>query len=683
MIGRLVLLSVLAVGWVSAQAYVPPYKKEVTADKEFLLKQKRVYQILYHLTQPEIKPDLYKEGQEYKIEVENYISKDAAKEFLHRLEHGFLPHDTIFSIFYKRHIEEATTVFRLFYYAKDFETFYKSALFCRNRLNHGLFGYAFYLAVMHRPDTEYIRLPPPYELVPHLFYNAELLEKAHHVKEFGKLEPKHSAGYDTYIINYNYSNYYLTDEYDYEQRLNYFTEDIGLNTYYFYYRNQFPFFLSSQELGWPKNYRGVEYIYGHHMLLNRYYLERLSNELGKIEDYDYDRPFYAGYWPSMTYPNGMHFPSRPWNSYFPKSKYHKIHESEEYETRISQAVDSGYVFSSEGKPIKFYSPEGLDILGSLLEGNVDSLNEQYYGSIDMLGRNILSFNLKPLTSEKIHPSALEHFVTSLRDPGFWRLCKKLMHFYYKYNMNQKPYKPEEIQFPELKIESVDIDKLTTYFDYFDATISNGLAVSSEQEAETYLIQARQYRLNHKPFNVRININAEKATKAVIHIFIGPKYNVHMKEYDYDERLHHFLELDSFLYDLSPGANAIVRNCHDFFFVDHDMEPSEVYYKKLLKAIETGEEFKYQKRIFAFPERLLLPKGRPEGMPFQFFVFVAPAQGEPFLFTSRGLGESLLDSRPFGYPLDRPIRELDFHGPNFFFKDVLIYHKQEFDPNVTN
>jgi hypothetical protein len=92
------------------------------------------------------------------------------------------------------------------------------------------------------------------------------------------------------------------------------------------------------------------------------------------------------------------------------------------------------------------------------------------------------------------------------------------------------------------------DKLITYFDYFDATISNGLAVSSEQEAESYLIQVRQYRLNHKPFNIYININADKATKASIKIFLGPKYNVHMKEIDFIEHYNEFFELDDFIYD---------------------------------------------------------------------------------------------------------------------------------------
>lgn len=109
--------------------------------------------------------------------------------------------------------------------------------------------------------------------------------------------------------------------------MNYFTEDIGLNNYYFFFRNQFPWFLNSDEIGAPKSWRGEEYIYGHKQLFNRYYLERLSNDLGKIEDFDWDRPFYPGFWPSLNYPNGLQFPSRNGDSYFPKYKYHKIHVS--------------------------------------------------------------------------------------------------------------------------------------------------------------------------------------------------------------------------------------------------------------------------------------------------------------------------------------------------------------------
>lgn len=131
------------------------------------------------------------------------------------------------------------------------------------------------------------------------------------------------TGYDTYIIPANYSGWYITYEHDQEYKLNYFTEDIGLNLYYFYFRQQYPFWLKSEEYQMPK-YRGEEYLYGHKQLMTRYYLERLSNNLGKIEEFDWYKEFYPGYYPTMTYHNGLPFPQRPYLSMFPYYKYKYI-----------------------------------------------------------------------------------------------------------------------------------------------------------------------------------------------------------------------------------------------------------------------------------------------------------------------------------------------------------------------
>ena len=79
-----------------------------------------------------------------------------------------------------------------------------------------------------------------------------------------------------------------------------------------------------------------------------------------------------------------------------------------------------------------YTPEGLNLLGNIIEGNADSVNKYYYGNIDMLTRNILGFNLNPMTSEKLHPSILEHDAASMRDPAFWRMYKRILHYYQQY-----------------------------------------------------------------------------------------------------------------------------------------------------------------------------------------------------------------------------------------------------------
>lgn len=135
-----------------------------------------------------------------------------------------------------------------------------------------------------------------------------------------RVDTKKSGGYDTYVIPANYSGWYMAREYDVEHKLNYFTEDIGLNNYYYYFRQDRPFWMKSDEFQLQK-YRGEEYLYGHKQLLIRYYLERLSNDIGKVEDFLWDKEFYTGYYPTMTSHNGLPLPQRPYFSKFPYYKY--------------------------------------------------------------------------------------------------------------------------------------------------------------------------------------------------------------------------------------------------------------------------------------------------------------------------------------------------------------------------
>ncbi|XP_068986396.1 hexamerin-like [Bombus flavifrons] len=676
MFPRLWLLGLLACSLVNAEYY-----NTKTADKDFLLKQKKVYNLLYHITQPaEINYTWYEEGQKWDIEanINLYSNPAAVKEFLYMYKNGMLPRGEVFSLYYPYLLKEMVALFRLFYYANDFETFYKTALWARNNINEGEYIIAFYNAVIRRQDTKFIQLPPPYELCPYLFFNSEVLQKSHHTSLFDLRET--SGEYKTYIFRANYSGWYMNREYYLENKLNYFMEDIGLNAYYFFFRQSFPFWMSSSEFGF-QDYRGAEYLYGHQQLMNRYYLERLTNELPNLEDFDWEKPFYAGYYPTMTYQNGLPFPQRPEWSNFPSYKYKYITDIKDKESRIMSAIDTGYVFGNGTTKYYIYNEDGLNILGNIIEGNEDSFNQQFYGSIDALGRKILGYNLEPSSKYKILPSALEIFSTSLRDPAFYRLYKRIVDLYYRYKMHQTPYNKDELIYPNLKIESFSIDKLITYFEQFDTTISNGLFMDAQKDDKLPLIKIRQPRLNHKPFNFHITINSDKAMKAAIRIFLGPKYSSHHRLYELPENLKYFYEIDNWILDLNAGLNKITRNSQECFFTINDQEPSEVFYSKLEASLYGDKTFNYYERIFGFPERLLLPKGKKEGMPFQLFLYVSPVSTE-YQFTSRIWGDYKFDKRPFGFPLDKPLDNFNYDGPNMLFKDILIYHKEEFDINIT-
>jgi hypothetical protein len=249
-------------------------------------------------------------------------------------------------------------------------------------------------------------------------------------------------------------------------------------------------------------------------------------------------------------------------------------------------------------------------------------------------------------------------------------------------MHQKPYNKDEIIYPELKIESFVVDKLITYFDQFDTSINNGLMIDNAEEAESTLIKIRQYRLNHKPFSFHLAINAEKPMKAAIRIFLGPKFDIHHKPLDLAESAKYFYEMDNWIVDLNAGANKIIRNSQDCSFVIPDPEPSEVFYKKVLKALDGSDTLSYTERVYGFPERLLLPKGKKEGMPFQIFVYVSPVEEEPFPYMSRVFGDGKFDKKVLGFPLDRPVLDFRYDGSNMMLKDIIIYHKDEMELNVT-
>lgn len=100
------------------------------------------------------------------------------------------------------------------------------------------------------------------------------------------------------------------------------------------------------------------------------------------------------------------------------------------ESRVSAAIDLGFIKDATGKTIDIYTPEGLNVLGNMIEGNADSCNPDFYGSIDYFARKILGYNLEQSSSYQILPSALELYSTSMRDPAFYRLYQRIIDFYY-------------------------------------------------------------------------------------------------------------------------------------------------------------------------------------------------------------------------------------------------------------
>ncbi|KAI5630687.1 hemocyanin, ig-like domain-containing protein [Phthorimaea operculella] len=629
-----VFAALVAIGLAS---FIPPkahHEVELKpVDAEFVARQKKVLSFFKHVEQFDHEEEWYKIGKEYDLEQnkENYTDKAVFELFYKLYKTGFMPKFEVFSIFDERMKEEAVALFHLFYFAKDFETFYKTACWARLHINEYMFMYSFYIAVFQREDTQGIVVPAPYEVYPEFFTNSEAMFKAYRIKmQDGFLDEK---------LAYHH--------------------------------------------GILKEKRGEAWYYYYQQLLARYYLERLSNGLGEIPDFSFYAPIKHGYTPFMS---TLYYPFIQRSDYYQIPMY-KFNEElqllDNYEKSFLSFLQRGH-FKAYNQEIDFKSSKAINFVGNFWQSNPDLFekteHEHYHRSYEVIARHLLS--AVPEYSEKhaIVPSALMFYQTSLRDPVFYQLYSKILKYFVEYKKWLEPYSHEKLNFPGVKINDVHVDKLVTYFDFFEYDITNGIYKSNEEiktDDTRYLV--RQPRLNHKPFTVSIDIKSEFEGEASFKIFLGPKYDGNGFPIGLENNWMNFVELDWFKYKLTKGENKVVRNSEDFFNFKEDSVPMTELYKYLDQGkVPKGmsEEFE------SMPSRLMLPKGTAGGFPYQLYVVVYPY--EPLAPEFKEYSSEIIDNKPFGYPFDRPIEhEYYFVQPNMYFEDVKVYFQGPFYPYQLN
>ncbi|XP_075980760.1 larval serum protein 1 gamma [Anticarsia gemmatalis] len=655
--------------------------KMKNVDADFKYRQLKVLSLFEHLNEHEQKlapSDWYLVAKEYSIEanLEHYTNTKAVKEFLTLYKTGFMPKYHEFSIFMERMRDEVISLFHVFYYAKDFETFYKTAAWAKLYLNEGQFLYAYHIAVVQRSDCEGIVIPAPYEMYPQYFFNKDILLSMYYKYVHGTETDNNYGvvkenGNTVFYANYSSSLSYPNDE----KRLSYFTEDIGFNAFYYYFHTELPFWWSADKFGVLKERRGEIYFDFYQQLLARYYMERLTNGLGEIPEFSWYLPFKTGYYPHL-YIGYLPFAQR--------SNYYDTHSEnnleavrflDSYEKTFLQFLQQGH-FKAFDKEVDFHNPKAINFAGNYWQTNADLYSEEhiedYQHSYEITARHVLGGSPKPLDKYTFMPSALDFYQTSLRDPAFYQLYQRIVDYLIHFKEYLHPYTHDDLHFVGVKINDVKVDKLVTYFDYYDVNITNSFLLTKQEFAqfsESFLI--RQPRLNHEPFSLNINVKSDVACDAVFRVFIGPKYDSNGYPINLEKDWMKFYKLDWFVQKLNAGENNVVRKSSEFIFFKDDSMPTHELYDWL----EQGKvPYDMSEGADNLPRRLMLPKGTHGGYPFQMFVFVYPYNGVNKVEDE--FKNYIQDSKPFGFPFDRPVQETYFHQPNMYFKDVEIFHKGE-------
>ncbi|KAL4709022.1 hypothetical protein ACJJTC_005883 [Scirpophaga incertulas] len=590
---------------------VPEYHKYsypvelTTVDDVTVQRQYQVLELLETVQQINVNAGYYNVGKAYDIKahVNNYKKQEVVDKFFYYYEKDFLPQYNVFSIFNYNIRDQAKALYDMFFYAKDFETFYKTAAWARVHVNSEMFVYTFYVAMVNRVDTIKLVLPALYEISPEYYVNQEIISKMFYGKmrgepfeEFPQYGITHEG--NDYFYYANYSDYYTYGD---EWKLAYFTEDVGMNSNYGYFHALLPFWESGDNIvgGVVKERRGEIYYHFYQQLLARYYLERLSNGMGEIPRFSWYQPFKTGYRSQMT--TGFYPFAQRSDNYVMQNQYNQdaLRYVRTREDMFQYYLEEGQ-FQSYQKKVDFYNVKSLNFVGNFWQSNPDLYEElpkrHNHHSYEQAARRILggaSYYHKNQNYDVI-PTALDFYETSLRDPAFYQIYNKIVGFIIKYKQQYtKPYTQDEIHYTGVKVNNVEVSKLETFFDFHLFNASNGIFWTNNQlEHNEKQINIIQPRLNHHKFNVKISVKSEVEEQATFKVFVGPKYDSYGNEIKINDNWMNFVQLDWFTHKLTKGENVVERSSDDFFFYKEDAPTVYEIYKYLSeKKLPTNMMYK--------------------------------------------------------------------------------------------
>lgn len=146
--------------------------------------------------------------------------------------------------------------------------------------------------------------------------------------------------------------------------------------------------------------------------------------------------------------------------------------------------------------------------------------------------------------------------------------------------------------------------------------------------------------------------------------------------------------------MTPGSNHIVRKSTESSVTVPDPPSMKFLMEKTDEALANHAELdlhEYQ-RSCGIPDRMLLPKGKTDGMDFVLFVALTNGDEDKAFENSDDLehigthshcgihGEKYPDKRPMGYPLDRhiPDKRVLLETTNVKQEYVKVYHDDRHD-----
>nr|8CAN_A Chain A, basic juvenile hormone-suppressible protein 1 [Galleria mellonella]8CAN_B Chain B, basic juvenile hormone-suppressible protein 1 [Galleria mellonella]8CAN_C Chain C, basic juvenile hormone-suppressible protein 1 [Galleria mellonella]8CAN_D Chain D, basic juvenile hormone-suppressible protein 1 [Galleria mellonella]8CAN_E Chain E, basic juvenile hormone-suppressible protein 1 [Galleria mellonella]8CAN_F Chain F, basic juvenile hormone-suppressible protein 1 [Galleria mellonella] len=691
-----VLLAAVAASVVHDELKNIVITKEPMKNMDMKSKEMCILKLMNHILQPTMYEDVREVAKAWVLEEneDKYMKMEAVKEFINTYKMGMLPRGEVFVHMDHKHVEEAVKVFKLLYFANDFDVFLKTACWLRERINGGMFVYALTAAIFHRSDCSGIKIPAPYEIYPYLFVDSNILHKAFMMKmSKAAMDPVMKNYYgikvkdnSMVIIDWRKGLRHTMSEFD---RTSYFTEDIDLNTYLYYMHMSYPYWMNEDMYRVNKERRGEAMWYGYQQLQARLRLERLSHHMCDLKPLDLDGTLDEGYWPKILLHTGDEMPVRYNKMKLTNEnniKYRLL--LEDNKRLIRDGIKKGHMAMHDGTTVSLKKPDDIENLCRIVLGGFVS-KDDHKGKSSIwrnLAKTMLSYGTYNMGKYTYIPTAADMYSTALRDPGMWKMLKLISEYFIMFKEMLPKYTREELDFPGVKIEQVTTDKLVTFMDEYDVDITNAVYLDHDEmqkHRSDMMYVARMHRLNHQPFKITIDVASDKAVECVVRVFLGPKLDCMGRFTSVNDKRNDMVEIDSFLYKLETGKNTIVRDSLEMNNVIKERPWSRNNWAMDPSGGQKAQDNWWYKSRIGFPHRLLLPMGSHGGMPYQMFVIVTPVRAGmslPSIDMNTAKERKAcrwtvcMDTMPLGFPFDRPIDETNFYTKNMKFHDVMVYTK---------
>jgi hypothetical protein len=422
--------------------------------------------------------------------------------------------------------------------------------------------------------------------------------------------------------------------------------------------------------------QGELFFYMHAQMLARYDAELLSNELARVEPFGPDGwgdPIAAGHDPIEI--DG--FGRREENEALPQQAGTRLQSLWD---EIDEALTAKQLRALDGQS----QPIDRTNLGEAVEAAVPqlrSLAEDAYGGIHGAGHVFIARLGAPVLG------VMASTVTAIRDPVFWQWHKAIDKLNARWQDELDPYPFDDAPpvlvrnaldpgaevpwtSPDIILcrtsdlpDATDPAQLGTQLfgganwetDFTSAQASaGGTSLQTVGELTTTMATvnfggAPRRFLTHEPFSyfMRIENTTPSPLAVTVRIFLVPA------DLALDRRA--WMEMDKFLVDLAPGKQVVYRPDTESSIVKR---PAETSPAAVIPGGEDPDERSYCD--CGWPYTLLLPRGKPGGMPFRLLILATDATIDGVEHPEHcgsmsycGAVDRYPDTRDMGYPFSRP------------------------------